>query len=163
MALWKFWATSYQIAIIKCLELQINNPDRVICQFTGIFIAETSHASVRRILGSFQNIGVSFGCLLSYTTTAFLPWRMCKLIVSLVVILPSAFAILLCEETPHWLVKKGRIDQARYVGRFLSISKDQQFIRIRIILFKEIHGLLQRQGMSLSRDWIAINCREWSK
>ena len=109
----------------KCLELKINNLDRVICQFTGIFIAEISHASARRILGSFQNIAVSFGCLLSYTTTAFAPWRMCKLIFSVVVILPAAFAILLFEETPHWLVKNGRIDEARYVGRFLSISKEQ--------------------------------------
>ena len=144
--------TSYQIAIIKCLELKINNPDRVICQFTGIFIAEIAHASVRRTLGPIQNIGFHIGLLLSYTTTAFLPWRMCKLILGLVVTLPAAFAILLCEETPHWLVKNGRIDDARYVRRLLSISKDQQFIRIRIILFKEIHGLLQRQGMSLSRD-----------
>ena len=142
----------HQIVIIKCLKQQIANTARVICQFTGIFIAEIAHASVRRTLGPIQNIGFHIGMLLSYTTTAFLPWRMCKLILGLVVTLPAAFAILLCKETPHWLVKNGRIDEARYVGRFLSISKDQQFIRIQIILFKEIHGLLQRQGISLSRD-----------
>ena len=117
VTLWRLWGTAYKI-VIKCLKHYLNNPSRVLHQLTGIFIAETSHASVRRILGPFQNIGASFGALLSYTTTAFLPWRMCKLILSLVVTLPAAFAILLCEETPHWLVKKGMIDEARYVARF---------------------------------------------
>ena len=134
----------------KCLKLHINNLASFICKFAGIFIAETSHASVRRILGPFQNIGASFGALLSYTTTAFLPWRMCKLILALVVCLPAAFAILLCEETPHWLVKKGRIDEARYLARFLCISSTSS--NAYYVLFKEIHGLLQRQGISLSRD-----------
>ena len=78
---------------------------------------------MRSILGSFQNIAVSFGFLLSYTTTAFVPWRMYKLIFSVVVILPAAFAILLFEETPHWLVKKGRIDEARYVENFCPSRK----------------------------------------
>ena len=140
------------IVIIKCLKQQIANTARVICQFTGIFIAEIAHASVRRTLGPIQNIGFHIGMLLSYTTTAFLPWRMCKLILGLVVTLPAAFAILLCEETPHWLVKNGRIDEARYVGRFLSISKYEQLIGIWNILFKEIHGLLQRQGITVSKD-----------
>ena len=84
--------------------------------FTGIFIAETAHASVRRFLGPTQNMGASFGFLLSYATTAFLPWRMCKLMLGLLVALPAAFAILLCEETPHWLVKKGNMEEARLVG-----------------------------------------------
>ena len=110
---------------MHCPEQPINNTARVICQFPGIFIAEIAHASVRRNLGPFQSIGSSFGIFLSYTATTFLPWRMCKLILGLAVILPAAFAILLCEETPHWLVNKGRIDEARYVGRFLSISTDQ--------------------------------------
>ena len=83
--------------------------------FTGVFIAETAHASMRRFLAPFQAIGASFGGLLTYTITAFLPWRLSKLILSLVVCLPATFAILLCEETPHWLVKKGRINDARYV------------------------------------------------
>ena len=69
---------------------------------------------MRRFLGPFQTIGVSLGGLLTYTITAFLPWRISKVILSLVVCLPAAFAILLCEETPHWLVKRGRINEAKY-------------------------------------------------
>ena len=71
---------------------------------------------MRRFLGPTQNMGASFGFLLSYATTAFLPWRMCKLMLGLLVALPAAFAILLCEETPHWLVKKGNMEEARLVG-----------------------------------------------
>ena len=70
---------------------------------------------MRRFLGPFQAIGASLGGLITYTITAFLPWRLSKLILSLVVCLPAAFAILLCKETPHWLVKMGRINEARYV------------------------------------------------
>ena len=73
---------------------------------------------MRRFLGPTQNMGASFGFLLSYATTAFLPWRMCKLILGLGVALPAAFAILLFRETPHWLVKKGRIAEAMYASRF---------------------------------------------
>ena len=87
--------------------------------FTGVFIAETAHPSMRRFLGPFQAIGASLGGLLTYTITAFLPWRLSKLILSLAICLPAAFVILLCEETPHWLVKKGRIDEARYVTLFV--------------------------------------------
>ena len=29
--------------------------------------------------------------------------------------LPAAFVILLCQETPHWLVKRGMTDEAKYV------------------------------------------------
>ena len=82
-------------------------------RFTGIFIAETAHASVRRILGPFQSIGYTSGHFLVYTMTGFLPWRLSKLIVGLGVALPAAFAIALSKETPYWLVKKGRMDEAR--------------------------------------------------
>ena len=93
-----------------------NNLENFTILFIGIFIAETAHASMRRMLGPFQIIGLSFGELLSYMLPAFLPWRLSKLILSQVVCLPATFAILLCEETPHWLVKKGRIDDAEYVA-----------------------------------------------
>ena len=101
--------------LVTCNSFSINNLESFTFQFTGIFIAETSHASVRRMLGPFQIIGLSFGELLSYMLPAFLPWRLSKLILSQVVCLPATFAILLCEETPHWLVKKGRLDEAEYV------------------------------------------------
>ena len=81
---------------------------------------------MRRFLGPFQAIGASLGGLITYTITAFLPWRLSKLILSLVVCLPAAFAILLCKETPHWLVKKGRINEARcvtYLGWTLLINQ----------------------------------------
>ena len=91
------------------------NVETFTLQSTGIFIAEIAHASVRHMLGPFQIIGVSFGELISYVLPAFLSWRLSKLILSQVVCLPATFAILLCEETPHWLVKKGRIDEAEYV------------------------------------------------
>ena len=64
-------------------------------------------------MGPFSMVGVCLGFLLGYSTSAFLPWRMCKLIVGSLVTLPAALLILLFHETPHWLVKKGKLDNAR--------------------------------------------------
>ena len=86
------------------------------CKFSnlGLFIAEIVDASLRRILGPFHTIGYCLGYLLGYTTSAFLSWRTCKLILGSFLTLPGAILILLLHETPHWLVKKGKLDDARY-------------------------------------------------
>ena len=36
------------------------------------------------------------------------------MVLGTLITLPAAFAILLCQETPHWLVKRGMNDGARY-------------------------------------------------
>ena len=87
---------------------------RSLFSILGLFIAETVDASLRRILGPFHTIGYCLGYLLGYTTSAFLSWRTCKLILGSFLTLPGAILILLLHETPHWLVKKGKLDDARY-------------------------------------------------
>ena len=86
----------------------------------GVYIAEIAEPSLRRTLGPFKDVGRSVGFLLGYTTSAFVPWRMCKLILGSLITLPAAFLILLCNETPHWLVKNSMLDNARYEVNFLS-------------------------------------------
>ena len=88
---------------------------------TGIYIAETAEASLRRRLSPFHLIFNCFGFLIGYATTAFLPWRTCKLILGSIVTLPSALILLLLHETPHWLVGKGKLDEARYFAIIFHI------------------------------------------
>ena len=52
--------------------------------------------------------------LTGYTSTAFLPWRMSRLILGSLVTLPAAILVLFFHETPHWLAKKGKLGEARY-------------------------------------------------
>ena len=80
----------------------------------GIYIAETAEASLRRKLVPFHSIFQCIGFLVGYVTTAFLPWRVSYLILGSLVTLPAAFLPLLLHETPHWLIGKGRLDEARY-------------------------------------------------
>ena len=80
----------------------------------GIYIAETAESSLRRKLVPFHSIFQCIGFLVGYVTTAFLPWRVCYLILGSFVTLPAAFLPLLFHETPHWLIGKGRLDKARY-------------------------------------------------
>ena len=83
-------------------------------KFPGVFIAETADPSLRRILVPFNSISYSLGHLLAYTTSAFLSWRTSKLLLGSFITLPGAILILLVHETPHWLVKQCKLDEARY-------------------------------------------------
>ena len=79
----------------------------------GVYIAEITDSSSRRILSPFSMIGTCFGFFIGYTTSAFLSWKTCKIILGSVVTIPAALIILLIHETPHWLVKKGLLDKAK--------------------------------------------------
>ena len=94
----------------------INRNENIFCSqfFVGIYIAETAEASLRRMLSPFNTVFTCFGYLICYTTTAFLPWRTCNLILGSLLTLPAAFTLFLIPETPHWLVRKSKLDKARY-------------------------------------------------
>ena len=80
----------------------------------GAYIAEIADAFWRNRLGTFQTVGLSIGFLLGYITCAYVNWRLAKLILGSLITLPAGFLMLLLHETPHWLVKSGRIEDARY-------------------------------------------------
>ena len=81
--------------------------------FVGLYIAETAEASMRRKLGPFHSVFQCLGDLIGYTCGAFLHWRTCKLILGSLVTLPAALILLLFHETPHWLVGKGKLGEAK--------------------------------------------------
>ena len=82
--------------------------------FLGVYIAETAQASMRHILGPCQTVAACLGFLFGYTSGVYASWRTCKLILGTVITLPASIAVLLCKETPHWLVKKDMLHEARY-------------------------------------------------
>ena len=105
----------------------------------GIYIAETAEASLRRKLVPFHSIFQCIGFLVGYVTTAFLPWRVSYLILGSLVTLPAAFLPLLFHETPHWLIGKGRLDEARYfnepsvvINLYYTIAKLASCVKVRL-------------------------------
>ena len=115
-------APLHTTALVRQTRWKYNCGHVILIYFKGVFIAETAHASFRRILGPFQTITACLGCALGYTSGALLSWRTSKLVLGTLITIPAAFAILLCQETPHWLVKRGMTDEARYVRIGLTLQ-----------------------------------------
>ena len=99
------------VSHIKCLQRFV---DKNIPLFLGTYISETSHKSMRRILGIFPGVGVTVGKLLAYVIALiFYDWRYSALALSLVPLLASA-TMLLFPETPYWLASVGKLQDSRY-------------------------------------------------
>ena len=98
------------VSHVKCLGRFDNN----IPPFLGTYISETSHKSMRRILGTFPGVVVTVGKLLAYVVALiFQDWRDSALALSQVPLLAS-MTMLLFPETPYWLASVGKLQDSRY-------------------------------------------------
>ena len=82
------------------------------CFIAGVLISETADAKVRKTLGTFQAIAAILGFLLANITGLSEDWRMSAQILSSVPLVAS-LAIVFFPETPYWLIKMGRKEDAR--------------------------------------------------
>ena len=80
---------------------------------SGVYIAEIADKASRRILGPLNMVGTCVGFFIGYTISAFVNWRLCKLILGSTITIPAGLVTLLLHETPHWLVKNGLLEQAK--------------------------------------------------
>ena len=78
----------------------------------GVIISETAHPKLRKILGPIQTVGSVLGFLLANITGLFGAWRMSALVLAIVPMVASG-SIYLFPETPYWLAKMGRIEEAK--------------------------------------------------
>ena len=86
--------------------------------FSQLYIAEISPAKYRGTLGSANQLGVTVGGLLGYSLGAGMRWHW----LAIAGAVPSALMVILMfhfPETPRWLIKNGRISEAREVLVFL--------------------------------------------
>ena len=79
----------------------------------GVIISETSHPKLRKILGPVQAIGVMLGFLLANITGLMEVWRSSALVLAFVPLVASGSTVLF-PETPYWLAKMGRVEDAEY-------------------------------------------------
>ena len=79
--------------------------------FFQVYIAEISPAKYRGALGSAFQLGVNFGGFLAYSLGAALNWHWLA-IAAAVPITVMAMFMLGFPETPRWLIKNGRINEA---------------------------------------------------
>ena len=78
----------------------------------GVIISETAHPKLRKILGPVQTVGSMLGFLFANITGLLEEWRMSALILALVPLVASG-SIYLFPETPYWLAKMGRNEEAK--------------------------------------------------
>ena len=103
--IWMRWSVTYNASkyLIRIFPLSL-----------GTYISETSHKSMRRILGTFPGLGFTVGKLLAYVIALiFYDWRDSALALSLVPLLAST-TMLLFPETPYWLASVGKLQDSRY-------------------------------------------------
>ena len=92
----------------------------------GVVISETSHPKLRKVLGPLQAIGAMLGFLLANITGLLEAWRISALILAFVPLIASG-SMYLFPETPYWLAKMGRINDAKYLSHMLYLATRQTF------------------------------------
>ena len=85
--------------------------NKYIFLFLQLYIAEISPAKYRGALGNAFQLGVTFGFLIAYSLGAALNWRWLA-IAAAVPITVMAILMLSLPETPRWLIKNGRMNEA---------------------------------------------------
>lgn len=89
-----------------------------IYQFTSIkqvltYVAEVTQPQFRGMLAATGTTCVITGIFIEFILGKFLAWRMVAL-VSTILPLITIVALFFVPESPHWLLTKGRVDEARY-------------------------------------------------
>ncbi|XP_028411874.1 solute carrier family 2, facilitated glucose transporter member 8-like [Dendronephthya gigantea] len=90
-----------------------------------LYIAEISPAKYRGALGSANQLGVTSGGLLAYSFGAGLNWHWLAIAGA---IPPTIVAVFMMgfPETPRWLIKNGRMNEACHVLEFLRKTSDEE-------------------------------------
>ena len=86
---------------------------QVFSLFSGVYISETAHKSLRKPLGVMQSMNLSFGFLTPYALGYFIEsWRV---IMGILAVLPLGHIAMqtFMPETPYWYIENDREDEAR--------------------------------------------------
>ena len=79
--------------------------------YVGAYISEITDKNMRKRLGLCQSLQVSMGYIISYCLGYFVGWRLtCFVMVAITVL--TSLLIHVLEETPYWLIEKGRQEEA---------------------------------------------------
>ena len=81
----------------------------------AVIISETCETKLRKVLGAIQAIAAILGFLLANITGLSEDWRTSALILASVPFVASV-TILFFPETPYWLIKMGRSEEAKYTN-----------------------------------------------
>ena len=80
---------------------------------SAVIVSETCQTKLRKVLGAVQAIAAILGFLLANITGLSENWRTSALILSSIPFFASA-TILFFPDTPYWLIKMGRSEDAKY-------------------------------------------------
>lgn len=102
-----------------------SNKKRINMIVSQLYIAEIFPAKHRGSLTSLNSLGLGFGILTVYCNGAVLHWRWLAIVGAIPAALMSLL-MLFCPETPRWLVKVGKIHEARSSLTFLRRASPEE-------------------------------------
>ncbi|XP_068244975.1 facilitated trehalose transporter Tret1-2 homolog [Palaemon carinicauda] len=81
----------------------------------NVYVYEICELRIRGIMTSLSEFSSSLGYLICYFLACFFSWDQIALIISTVVILPSFIGVIISPESPLWLARTGKEEEAKRV------------------------------------------------
>lgn len=116
----------------------------------SVYVSETVHKSLRNAIGCLPSMFLAMGMLSSYMTGYFFHWRTCALIATFIPTL-CVISMLLCPESPYWLVEQGLDSKAKKSLAFFR-GKDYES-ELQDILFLHKRKLASNRNVANSSFW----------
>ncbi|KAK5644843.1 hypothetical protein RI129_006143 [Pyrocoelia pectoralis] len=116
---WIFITTSHKHLLILIGRILAGAAVGVVAAPCQVYVAEMSNPKLRGMFSSIPFASYSFGILLVYMLGTAVHWR---LVAGISIVLPIVAIIMFCflPESPAWLVKKGRLEEAKKSCLWLS-------------------------------------------
>ncbi|CAL4068844.1 unnamed protein product, partial [Meganyctiphanes norvegica] len=83
-----------------------------------VYATEIAEPRIRGLMGAFPESAVALGSLLCYVFGSVVDWRWLSVLSALIPGIPLFISMVLLPESPQWLIKKGKLEQAEKSLRF---------------------------------------------
>ncbi|XP_069952288.1 facilitated trehalose transporter Tret1 [Cherax quadricarinatus] len=115
---WSFIAFANSVALIYVGRLITGVFLGIFSPVPQVYATEIAEPSIRGMMGAFPEAAVALGSLLCYAFGSVVDWRWLAGISALVPSLPLFVSMVILPESPQWLTKKAKLNEAEKSLRF---------------------------------------------
>ncbi|KAK8733983.1 hypothetical protein OTU49_006282, partial [Cherax quadricarinatus] len=109
---WSFIAFANSVALIYVGRLITGVFLGIFSPVPQVYATEIAEPSIRGMMGAFPEAAVALGSLLCYAFGSVVDWRWLAGISALVPSLPLFVSMVILPESPQWLTKKAKLNEA---------------------------------------------------
>ncbi|XP_068235108.1 facilitated trehalose transporter Tret1-like [Palaemon carinicauda] len=91
-----------------------------------VYIYETTDQHLRGIMTSLVEFWATLGFVLSYVAGCLFDWVTIAWLLPLITLVPAFIGILASPESPFWMVKRGRMEEAKDILALLRCTEEEQ-------------------------------------